>query len=94
MKSTNWIKKWRCFQSQVCKETQIYEGKYLAAIQPKSYQGAAFQEEVIDHEMAWTAAKSAVSYKAQHSAQKAKNDVNPTAVNRSIWFKKSPFCKI
>jgi hypothetical protein len=35
----------------------------LAAIKEKSYQGAAFQEEVIDHKMAWAAARSGVSYK-------------------------------
>ncbi len=73
---------------------QDNEANHLAEIRKKSYQGAAFQEELINHDMAWSAARSGISYKTQEFAQKAKINVNPTGVNKSIWFKISPFCKI
>jgi hypothetical protein len=69
------------------------EAKHLAEIKEKSYQGAAFKEEVIDHEMAWAAARSGVSYSAQQFGQKAKINVNATGQNKGLWFKISPFCK-
>jgi molecular chaperone GrpE (heat shock protein) len=69
------------------------EAKHLADIREKKYQGAAFQEEQ-DHETAWAAAKSGISYKAQQFAQKAQINVNPTGQNKFLWFKCSPFCSI
>jgi hypothetical protein len=61
------------------------EAKHLAEIKEKSYQGAAFQEEVIDHEMAWAAARSGVSYRlAQQFGQKAKINVNATGKNKGL----------
>jgi hypothetical protein len=69
----------------VKKLRQDNEVKHLSAIRSKPYQGAAFQEEV-DHEVAWAAARSGISYKAQKFARAAKINTNPTGVNKAIWF--------
>ena len=70
------------------------ETNHLNNIRTKTYQGAAFQPNAIDHDLAWNAAKSGVSTKTLEFARKAKINVNPTGVNKSIWFKTKAFCKI
>ena len=49
---------------------------------------------MIDHDVAWAASRSGISYKAEKFARAAKINTNPTGVNKAIWFKNSPFCKI
>jgi hypothetical protein len=70
------------------------EEKHLANIRKKSYQGAAFKDDVIEYNTAWDAARSGVSTKTLEFARKARINVNPTGVNKSIWFKMSASCKI
>jgi hypothetical protein len=50
-------------QSQTCWKSSKKKAQTQAS------RGAAFQEEVIDHEMAWAAARSGVSYSAQQVDQ-------------------------